>query len=509
MKLEAFFKYMLFAFVLFVGITGRWLHRSFGAITYDQLRFHTKISFLLEGLEPTFYYDFFNHCIFPFVTFLLIYFLLRKFFFLKNKKRMVYENIFFVVLIVSFSLAAQKFWHFDKLYAQSKLTQVYGDFYEKNYKFPKQENIIFPKEKRNLIVIFAESMESTFLPQTLPSKNTKQEVFSPFENLASNLNNLASQSVVFSDTDTIGGIEQAFGISWTIAGLVAYNCSIPLAMPIDTNQFGRIGGNFLGGATCLGNILDKEGYQQIFLVPHPKNFSGVGPFFKDHKIAVKDVDTYKKLNQLPQDYQGFWGMKDTITLQKAKEELEKINKDKPFALYVLTIDTHASTGYTDTQNCTEKYGTQTPSQQYKNAIACSDSAIGNFINWVKTQDFYKDTTIVILGDHLSMNTGFFPDNTHRRIYNAFINAKFFNPIQTNKIYNRRFSHFDILPTILDSLDVEVKGGKLGLGSDLLSNQPTLLELYNQQKMGGGDMQQEIFKKSKIYEDFLYQTKANY
>ncbi|RDU70361.1 sulfatase-like hydrolase/transferase [Helicobacter brantae] len=503
MRLEAFFKYTLFAFVLFIGITGRWLHRSFGTITYDQLRFHTKISFLFEGLEPTFYYDFFNHCIFPFVTFLLIYYLLRRFFFLKNKKRRVYENVFFVILIASFSVAAQKFWHFDNLYAQSKLTQVYGDFYEKHYEFPKQENIVFPKEKRNLIVIFAESMESTFLPNTLSLANTQEEDFSPFGNLASNLGDIASQNIVFSDTESIGGAEQAFGVTWTIAGLVAYNCGIPLTMPIDTNQFGRIGGNFLGGAVCLGNMLDKEGYKQTFLVPHPKNFSGVGPFLKDHKIAVKDVDTYKKLNELPQDYQGFWGMKDSLTLDKAKKELTNLKKDTPFALYILTIDTHASTGYTDLQKCTQKYGEQTPTQKYKNAISCSDSLIGEFVEWAKTQDFYKNTTIVILGDHLSMNAGFFPSNAHRRIYNAFINAKFFNPIQADKIYNRRFSHFDILPTILDSLDVEVRGGRLGLGSDLLSNQPTLLELYNG---GGGGYSKKYSKSPKFMKTSYIKTR---
>lgn len=507
MKIESLFKYLLFAIVLFIGITGRWLHRSFGTITYDQLRFHTKVSFLLEGLEPTFYYDFFNHCIFPFVTFLLIYYLLRKYFFLKNKKRMVYENIFFIVLIVSFSIAAQKFWHFDKLYAESQLTRVYGDFYEKHYVFPKQENIIFPQEKRNLIVIFAESMESTFLPNTTPQRNSSQEVFSPFDNLTPSLYQASLNGVNFSDTSTIGGTQQAFGISWTIAGLVGYQCAIPLTMPIDTNQFGRIGGNFLAGATCLGNILDKEGYKQTLIIPHPKNFSGVGPFFRDHKIAVKDVDTYLKQKQLPKDYQGFWGMKDSLTFEKAKQELLALKKDKPFALYLLTIDTHARVGYTDPQKCKNIYDTQTSNGQYKNAIACSDKAIGDFLEWVKKQDFYKNTTIVILGDHLSMNGEIFPENTHRRIYNAFINAKFFHPLQKDKIYNRRFSHFDILPTILDSLDVEVKGGKLGLGSDLLSNQPTLLELDKQQ--GGGDIQQESRKKSKIYEDFLYKTKANY
>lgn len=497
MRIAVLFKYIVISIVVFIAIMGRWIDWSFGQLNYEQLIFHLRLSFLLQGLESTFYYDFLKHCIFPFATILLTYFLLRKYFFLKNKRRMIYENIFFAVLVVSFSIAAQKFWHFDKLYTESQLTRVYGDFYEKHYVFPKQENIIFPQEKRNLIVIFAESMESTFLPNTTPQRNSSQEVFSPFDNLTPSLYQTLLNGVNFSDTSTIGGTQQAFGISWTIAGLVGYQCAIPLHLPISGNDFGkRVGGSFLKGATCLGNILDKEGYKQLFILPHEKSYAGTQYFMRDHHIPIHDFDFYLQSNQLPKDYQGFWGMKDSLTFEKAKQELLALKKDKPFALYLLTIDTHARAGYTDPQKCKNIYDTQTSNGQYKNAIACSDKVIGDFLEWVKKQDFYKNTTIVILGDHLSMNGEIFPENTHRRIYNAFINAKFFHPLQKDKIYNRRFSHFDILPTILDSLDVEVKGGKLGLGSDLLSNQPTLLELEGQCE-GGGDMQQESRKKSRL------------
>lgn len=40
----------------------------------------------------------------------------------------------------------------------------------------------------------------------------------------------------------------------------------------------------------------------------------------------------------------------------------------------------------------------------------------------KKQDYYKNTTIVILGDHLSMSTSVKLENSERRVYNAFINS---------------------------------------------------------------------------------------
>lgn len=53
-------------------------------------------------------------------------------------------------------------WHFDELYRQSKIAYTYGDFYEKHYVVPQKSNLIFPEQKRNLIMIVAESMETTF-----------------------------------------------------------------------------------------------------------------------------------------------------------------------------------------------------------------------------------------------------------------------------------------------------------------------------------------------------------
>ena len=39
---------------------------------------------------------------------------------------------------------------------------------------------------------------------------------------------------------------------------------------------------------------------------------------------------------------------------------------------------------------------------YANSFYCSDKMIYEFINWLKNQDFYENTVIVISGDHLVM-----------------------------------------------------------------------------------------------------------
>ncbi len=62
-------------------------------------------------------------------------------------------------------------------------------------------------------------------------------------------------------------------------------------------------------------------------------------------------------------------------------------------------------------------------EQYANAIVCASKQARNFVEWVKEQKWYENTTIVIVGDHTSMNKYFWDDigNYERTIYNCFIN----------------------------------------------------------------------------------------
>lgn len=88
------------------------------------------------------------------------------------------------------------------------------------------------------------------------------------------------------------------------------------------------------------------------------------------------------------------------------------------------MDTHFKDGYLD-EDCMNKYETS-----LSNVYACSSKRVSDFINWIKSNDFYKNTTIVVLGDHLTMQNSYYNGykNFNRTMYNAFINSK-----QKNKI----------------------------------------------------------------------------
>lgn len=77
----------------------------------------------------------------------------------------------------------------------------------------------------------------------------------------------------------------------------------------------------------------------------------------------------------------------------------------------------------------------------------------------------------------------------RTTYNCIINA----PIIPAEEKNRQFATFDMFPTTLAALGVEIEGDRLGLGTNLFSDKKTLTEQY-----GFAALDEELQKKSEFY-----------
>ncbi|MBQ1965820.1 MAG: LTA synthase family protein, partial [Clostridia bacterium] len=109
-------------------------------------------------------------------------------------------------------------------------------------------------------------------------------------------------------------------------------------------------------------------------------------------------------------------------------------------------------------------------------------------------EFYENTTVIITGDHYSMNTEYFQDNVPedyvRRVYNCFINA----PLEAENAKNREFTTLDMFPTTLAAIGCKIEGNRLGLGTNLFSSERTLSE-----QLGMDYLNAEILKPSPYYE----------
>ncbi|MEG1638722.1 MAG: sulfatase-like hydrolase/transferase, partial [Erysipelotrichaceae bacterium] len=135
----------------------------------------------------------------------------------------------------------------------------------------------------------------------------------------------------------------------------------------------------------------------------------------------------------------------------------------------------------------------------ENVISCSSKQVAEFISWIQQQDFYENTTIIITGDHLSMNTSLFenlPQSYQRSTFNTIINSS--KQLKNDKL--RSFSVVDLFPTTLSAMGVDIPGNKLGLGTNLFSNKKTIIERY-----GFNKVTNELNKKSNFYNNqFVYE-----
>ena len=166
----------------------------------------------------------------------------------------------------------------------------------------------------------------------------------------------------------------------------------------------------------------------------------------------------------------FWGYEDEKLYQFAREDLTELGKaDEPFCLTMLTVDTHFDDGYT-CRLCEDKY-----KDSYMNAIACSDRQVADFVSWCRGQDFYENTTIIISGDHptMDMDMCYVIDKSYdRKVYVSIINPA--EGLEASD-KSRAYTTFDLFPTSLAAIGVKIEGDRLGLGTNLYSDEPTLLE----------------------------------
>lgn len=366
---------------------------------------------------------------------------------------------------------------------------INGDFkiYETAYQDPEKTTVTFPEKKRNLVYIMLESMETSFLSRELGGGVEK--------NLIPELYELAKNNLNFSQNDGVGGFRPVTGATWTIGAMVSQTAGIPLA-PVreeEDDAYTSDVDTLLPGATTLMDILHENGYYQTLMVGSKAAFGDRSVYYSTHGVdRICDISTAYADGIVPENYwDDWWGMEDYHLFAYARQELTRLSRqEQPFAFTMLTVDTHHIGGYT-CQLCGSDH-----EESYENAIACSSRQVAAFVEWIQQQDFYENTTVIITGDHCSMDKGYFSRNVEegyvRHVYNCFLNAA----ATPNQTKNRQFSALDMFPTTLAAMGCTIDGDRLGLGTNLFSSLPTLMERF-----GYSTLCNELSKRSASYEAF--------
>ena len=457
--------WLIFCFSVFIFCSVWWLLSVWTNLTMEELLYH--LSAPLEGTGKNVVSDYLLHYglieLIVVVVIALILIILKK----KHvRTRWFYAGI----LLIAISLLAGAFVRFNKrmgLVEYLQTNYLPSQFIEDNYVDPAEAVITFPEQKRNLIYIYLESMEVTY--------TSCENGGAFYQNIIPELVDLAHEGEDFSGPEPyINGGASLKGAGFTMGAMFAQSAGLPLkAEGVNANYISSQD-SIYPLATCIGDILEDAGYTNEIMFGSNAQFGGRKAFYQGHgNYKINDYNYALETGLIPPDYYVFWGYEDEKLFGFAKDELlELSSKSQPFNFTMLTVDTHFEDGYVCELCGSEYYD----GDQYSNVMACSSKQVGDFVDWIKQQDFYENTTIIICGDHPTMDGDFCadvsPDYT-RKVFTTILNA----PISPVREDYRSYSTMDMFPTTLAALGAEIDGDQLGMGVNLYSDKDTIIEKY--------------------------------
>ncbi len=284
---------------------------------------------------------------------------------------------------------------------------------------------------RNLLLIYLEGLERVYLEK------------GHFKGLTPNIDAWLEQAYVYT------GLAQTPGTEWTIAGMVASQCGTPLLHGdslIDGNEIMKIG--FLSKASCLGDVLDSAGYEQVYLGGASKKFAGKGDFLESHGYgSVNGYDELQGQLQDPGERSG-WGIYDDSLFRIAGGRFRHLAESgRPFNLTLLTLDTHHPDGFPSPSCMPYSHA----DNSMLDAVYCTDQLLGSFLTEISTHPAYADTLVVLVSDHLAMRNqaqDYYPPDYDRKLLFAFLN------LDKRGENSQHGTHMDMAPSILSALGVE-------------------------------------------------------
>jgi phosphoglycerol transferase len=314
------------------------------------------------------------------------------------------------------------------------------------------------EKKKSFMYIYTESLERTFFNEAR------------FPGLMPNMKRLEQKAL------RVEGIRQAPMTGWTIAGMTASQCGIPLSTYKEGKNTLSVVDRILPGSICLGDILSGAGYHLSYMGGASLGFSYKGGFYQDHHFdeiyGEAELEAYSG-RKLPKSK---WGVYDDDLYDLAYKKWHEIseNIDKPYGFFMLTLDTHSPLGH-QTPACSNlKYADG--SNEMLNAVHCADKLLAEFIEKVMSSPKGEGITIFVGSDHLMMQNrvGLIPEDPARTN-----NWMVFDKDYEASVIRREATTLDVSPTVLKILGFNADS--YGLGRNMLNTaEPTLVEKFGDQ-----------------------------
>lgn len=311
------------------------------------------------------------------------------------------------------------------------------------------QDVIVPLNPKSFVYLYIESLDQVFFDEER------------FPGLVSGLSQL------FSEGQRIGGLYQAPMTGWTMSGMVASQCGLPLARMASHTSFSS---EQPRETVCLGDVLSGHGYHLTFMGGADTTFAGKGSFYRNH--GFDEVRGAEELDVLAgrRHERSIWGVYDDDLFSLAFEQFEAIaSAEQRFGMVLLTLDTHPPHGH-ETPSCEGlRYGDG--SSGILNSVHCADKIITQFIRGLLASPYAQDIVLIVSSDHVMMgnDADIQRDKGGRQNTYVYFNSNLSSPD------GRLGTMLDVAPTTLHLLGFEVQS--MGFGRNLFLNQPTLVEEY--------------------------------
>ena len=313
----------------------------------------------------------------------------------------------------------------------------------------------------NLILIAAEGLEATY---GLP------EVFG--EDATPALTALSQQGARFAN------MRQVSHTGWTMGAMVAVQCGFPMGPAGNFNSV--VGGADLDAlvpdAICLGDLLAAHGYRTLYMGGASLRLGGKGAFLAEHGFDERHGLQRLRPRLDDPSYVSALGVHDDSLFAFALDKLAELDGGTPFALALLTLDTHGPFGF-PSASCGPNTGEGLTGEGLTGegltgegltgegllfAIRCADRLLADFIAEVLRR--HPSALVVLLSDHLANFNDLgrpAPPADLRRLRFAVWGADV-----APAVINRPGTHFDVMPTLMDLLGLDA-WTEHNLGASLL------------------------------------------
>ena len=323
-----------------------------------------------------------------------------------------------------------------------------GDYYV-------EPTVTSADQKRNLVLIYLESGEQTLADDQLFEK----DAFEPLKEVTSSAEGWGS----------VQDFQQYQGGGWTMAGLVSTQCGIPLkgvgsGSSSEPGELEDDGDTYLGGSTCLGDVLSGHGYTSVFLGGANSSFAAKDTFLGTHGYSEqKGLADWRAAGEPEESFRSDWGLSDERLLANAKDKIDELHAEaertgQPFNLSLLTLDTHEPVHVYD-------YCDVDTRNNVTSVFSCSMTQVAGFVTYMKDMGYLEDTAVVIMGDHLKhMSAG---DAFHEQL-DHHDNRTIFNRIwipggAADVMLRPGIDQLSMYPTILEAAGLTLQDHEAGLG----------------------------------------------